>query len=162
MAQSLKDMLFKRKEFLQLGSLATASFMVPKFIKAFERIDRVPAGNKVMVILQFSGGNDGLNTVIPIRNDIYYRERPRLGIEKTNALALTDEVGLHPSLTALRELHDDGSLGILNNVGYPNPDRSHFRSMDIWQTGSASNQFLTTGWIGRYLDSNCADCKNPY
>ena len=153
--------LIKRKEFIQVGSLATASFMVPKFLKAFERVDRVPAGNKVMVILQLSGGNDGLNTVIPIRNDIYYRERPGLGIGKTNALALTDEVGLHPSLTALRELYDDGSLGILNNVGYPNPDRSHFRSMDIWQTGSASTEFITTGWVGRYLDAQCHGCDKP-
>lgn len=124
-------------------------------------MDRVPAGNKVMVILQLSGGNDGLNTVIPIRNDIYYRERPGLGIGKTNALALTDEVGLHPSLTALRELYDDGSLGILNNVGYPNPDRSHFRSMDIWQAGSASTEFITTGWVGRYLDAQCHGCDKP-
>ena len=77
-----RGLLIKRKEFLQLGSLATASFMVPKFLKSFERVDRVPPGNKVMVILQLSGGNDGLNTVIPVRNDIYYRERPRLGIEK--------------------------------------------------------------------------------
>jgi uncharacterized protein (DUF1501 family) len=154
-------MLFKRKEFLQLGSLATASFMVPKFLKSFERIDMVPAGNKVMVILQLSGGNDGLNTVIPIRNDIYYRERPGLGIEKTRALALTDEVGLHPALIGLKELYDDGSLGILNNVGYPNPDRSHFRSMDIWQTGSASNEYVTTGWVGRYLDAQCHGCDRP-
>src|SRR6476659_6757482 len=112
-------MLIKRKEFLQIGSLATASFMVPKFLKAFEGNDLVPPGNKVMVILQFSGGNDGLNTVIPIRNDIYYRERPRLGITKEKSLLLTDEVGLNPALAAFKELYDDGSLGILNNVGYP-------------------------------------------
>ncbi len=154
-------MLIKRKEFLRLGSLATASFMVPKFLKAFERVDGVPPGNKVMVILQMSGGNDGLNTVIPIRNDIYYRERPHLGIEKAKALALTDEVGLHPVLTSLRELYDDGNLGILNSVGYPNPDRSHFRSMDIWQTGSASNEYITTGWVGRYLDAQCSGCDKP-
>jgi uncharacterized protein (DUF1501 family) len=154
-------MLFKRKEFLQLGSLATASFMVPKFLKAFESVDRVPPGNKVMIVLQLSGGNDGLNTIIPIRNDIYYRERPRLGIEKGKALALTDEVGLHPALTGLKELYDDGSLGVLNNVGYPNPDRSHFRSMDIWQTGSASNEYITTGWVGRYLDAQCHGCDRP-
>jgi uncharacterized protein (DUF1501 family) len=154
-------MLIKRKEFLQIGSLATASFMVPKFLKAFERVDRVPPGNKVMVILQLSGGNDGLNTVIPIRNDIYYRERPRLGIEKTKALSLTDEVGLHPALIGLKELYDDGSLGILNNVGYPNPDRSHFRSMDIWQTGSRSDEYITTGWVGRYLDAQCHGCDKP-
>jgi len=154
-------MLIKRRDFVKVGSLATASFMVPKFLKAFERLDQVPPGNKVMVILQLSGGNDGLNTVIPIRNDIYYRERPRLGIERANALALTDEVGLHPALTALRELYDDGSLGILNNVGYPNPDRSHFRSMDIWQTGSASTEYVATGWLGRYLDAQCHGCDKP-
>jgi len=154
-------MLIKRKKFLQLGSLATASFMVPKFLKVFERVDRVPPGNKVMVILQLSGGNDGLNTVIPICNDIYYRERPRLGIGKTKVLGLTDEVGLHPALTSLRELYEDGSLGILNNVGYPNPDRSHFRSMDIWQTGSASSEYITTGWLGRYLDAQCNGCDKP-
>jgi uncharacterized protein (DUF1501 family) len=135
--------------------------MVPKFLKAFERVDRVPPGNKVMVILQLSGGNDGLNTVIPIRDDIYYRERPRLGIDKAKALALTDEIGLHPALISLKELYDDGSLGILNGVGYPNPDRSHFRSMDIWQTGSGSNEYITTGWVGRYLDAQCHGCDKP-
>src|SRR6476469_8523767 len=157
-------MVIKRREFLQLGSLATASFMVPKFLKAYERNAMgmmVPPGNKVVVILQLSGGNDGLNTVIPVRNDIYYRERPRLGIEKGSSLILTDEVALHPALTALRELYDDGSLGILNNVGYPNPDRSHFRSMDIWQTGSGSNEFVSTGWLGRYLDAQCDGCGKP-
>jgi uncharacterized protein (DUF1501 family) len=153
--------IIKRREFLQLGSLATASFMVPKFLKAFEKVDKVPPGNKVMVILQLSGGNDGLNTVIPVRNDIYYRERPRLGIDKTKVLTLTDEVGLHPALVGLKELYDDGSLGILNNVGYPNPDRSHFRSMDIWQTGSGSDEYITTGWLGRYLDAQCHGCDKP-
>src|SRR4030095_8710812 len=153
--------IIKRRQFLQLGSLATASFMVPKFLKAFERVDRVPPGNKVMVILQLSGGNDGLNTIIPVRNDIYYRERTRLGIEKGSSLILTDEVGLHPALTGLKELYDDGSLGILNNVGYPNPDRSHFRSMDIWQTGSGSDEYITTGWVGRYLDAQCHGCDKP-
>jgi uncharacterized protein (DUF1501 family) len=121
----------------------------------------VPPGNKVVVILQLSGGNDGLNTVIPVRNDIYYRSRPRLGIEKAKALLLTDEVGLHPALGSFKELYDDGSLGILNNVGYPNPDRSHFRSMDIWHTASQSNEYLSTGWVGRYLDAQCSGCDKP-
>ncbi|HEX7457469.1 MAG TPA: twin-arginine translocation pathway signal, partial [Ginsengibacter sp.] len=75
-------MVFKRKEFLQIGSLATASLMLPKFLKAFDGKSIVPSGNKVLVVLQFSGGNDGLNTVIPIRNDIYYKSRPKLGIGK--------------------------------------------------------------------------------
>lgn len=154
-------MFIKRKEFIQVGSLATASLMLPKFLKAFEAKNMVPAGNKVVVILQLSGGNDGLNTVIPVRNDIYYRSRPRLGIEKNKALLLNDEVGLHPSLTGFKELYDDGSLGIMNNVGYPNPDRSHFRSMDIWHTASQSNEYLTTGWVGRYLDAQCSGCDKP-
>ena len=96
-------MFIKRREFIQMGSLATASFMVPKFLKAFETGQVVPPGNKVVVILQLSGGNDGLNTVIPVRNDIYYRSRPKLGIEKAKALSLTDEVGLHPQLTTFAD-----------------------------------------------------------
>lgn len=152
-------MLIKRRKFIQVGSLATASLMIPRFLQAFEEKPMVPPGNKVLVILQLSGGNDGLNTIIPMRNDIYYRSRPRLAI--TNALSLTDEAGLHPSLTAFKELYDDGSLGILNNVGYPNPDRSHFRSMDIWQSASNSDEYVNSGWIGRYLDAQCAGCDKP-
>lgn len=154
-------MIIKRREFLQVGSLATASFFVPKFLKAFETGKLIPPGNKVVVVLQLSGGNDGLNTVIPVRNDIYYRNRPRLGIERTKALSITDEVGLHPALTAFADAYHDGSLGILNSVGYPNPDRSHFRSMDIWQTASQSNEYITNGWIGRYLDAQCNGCAHP-
>jgi len=154
-------MLIKRREFLQVGSLATASVLVPKFLKAFEEKNWVPAGNKVLVILQLSGGNDGLNTVIPYRNDLYYKARPRLGIEKSKALLLTDEAGLHPALTGFKDLFDDGSLGILNNVGYPNPDRSHFRSMDIWHTASDSRDYWNTGWLGRYLDAQCKGCDKP-
>jgi uncharacterized protein (DUF1501 family) len=154
-------MLIKRKQFIQVGSLATASFMLPKFLKAFEKPMMVPPGNKVVVVIQFSGGNDGLNTVIPIQNDIYYRERPKLGIAKQDAVQLTGEVGLNPALAAFKDLYNDGTLGILNNVGYPNPDRSHFRSMDIWQTASDSNKYVNTGWIGRYLDAQCSGCAKP-
>ncbi len=154
-------MLFKRKEFLQIGSLATASLMMPRFLKAFDGKSMVPPGNKVLVVLQFSGGNDGLNTVIPVRNDIYYRSRPKLGIEKNNALLLTDDAGINPALPAFKELFDDGSLGIMNGVGYPNPDRSHFRSMDIWQSASDSDKYVYTGWLGRYLDAQCDGCGKP-
>jgi uncharacterized protein (DUF1501 family) len=154
-------MLIKRREFLQIGSLASTSLMLPKFLKAFERRNLVPSGSKVLVVLQLSGGNDGLNTVIPIRNDIYYSSRPHLGIEKDKALTLTDEVGLHPALTSFRDLYADGSLGILHSVGYPNPDRSHFRSMDIWQTASDSDHYVNNGWLGRYLDAQCQGCEKP-
>ena len=145
-------MLIKRRVFLQTGSLATASFLVPKFLKAFEKNNfvAVPEGNKVVVVLQLSGGNDGLNTVIPIRNDIYYSARPVLGIAKDTALALTDEVALNPALADFRGLFDDGSLGILNTGGYPITDSSRFRALDIWQSATDRKIIIKTGWPGRY------------
>jgi uncharacterized protein (DUF1501 family) len=154
-------MLIKRRAFLQAGSLATASLFLPKFLKAFEAPSMVPPGNKVLVVLQLSGGNDGLNTVIPVRNDIYYSSRPRLSIKKEQALLITDEAGLNPALPVLHELYNQGQLAILNGVGYPNPDRSHFRSMDIWHSASDSNEYLNTGWLGRYLDAQCSGCDKP-
>lgn len=154
-------MVIKRKEFIQLGSLATASMMIPKFMKALEKPAMVPPGNKVLVVIQLSGGNDGLNTLIPISNDIYFRERPSLSISKENALSLNHDAGLNPALTAFKSLYDDGHLSILNNVGYPNPDRSHFRSMDIWQSASKSDEYISTGWLGRYLDAQCKGCVQP-
>jgi uncharacterized protein (DUF1501 family) len=154
-------LIINRRRFLQVGSLASASVFMPKFLKALEKDNMVPPGNKVLVVIQLSGGNDGLNTVIPYRNDIYYRSRPTIGIQRDKALSLTDETGLHPALVGLKSLYDNGSMGILQNVGYPNPDRSHFRSMDIWQTGSASSEAWSNGWIGRYLDAECKGCDRP-
>lgn len=154
-------MLIKRKDFLQFSSLATASLMMPKFLKAFEQPELLMSGNKVLVIIQLSGGNDGLNTVIPVTNEVYFKKRPLLSIKKNAALALTADAGLHPALNAFRELYNDGSLAILNSVGYPNPDRSHFRSMDIWQSGSKATEIINTGWIGRYLDAQCKGCDKP-
>jgi uncharacterized protein (DUF1501 family) len=156
-----KTMLINRRKFLTLGSLATGTMMLPKFLKAFEGQGYNLGGGKILVVIQLSGGNDGLNTVIPVRNDIYYRERPLLAIAKDKALPLNPEAGLHPALTNFRTLYDEGNLAILNNVGYPNPDRSHFRSMDIWQTASNSNEYLNSGWLGRYLDAQCVDCPQP-
>ncbi|HZZ75251.1 MAG TPA: twin-arginine translocation pathway signal, partial [Puia sp.] len=154
-------MLINRRKFLTLGSLATGTIMLPKFLKAFESPLHGLSSNKILVVLQLSGGNDGLNTVIPVRNDIYYRERPGLSISREKSLSLNDETGLHPSLSHLKDLYDEGNLAVLNNVGYPNPDRSHFRSMEIWQTASSSDQVLNSGWLGRYLDAECLDCSKP-
>ncbi len=154
-------MLINRRKFLTLGSLATGTLMLPKFLKAFEKPALGIGGNNILVVLQLSGGNDGLNTVIPVRNDIYYRLRPGLAITKDKALNLNGDAALHPSLTNLKALYDEGNLSILNNVGYPNPDRSHFRSMDIWQTASRSDEYVNSGWLGRYLDAECRDCAKP-
>lgn len=148
----------KRRDFLKKSAFTTAgSLLVPQFLKAYEQqhLGLIPATNKVLVMVQLSGGNDGLNTVVPFRNDIYYRERPTVAIKTEEVLRLNDEIGLNPALQKIKDLYDNGLVSIINNVGYPNPDRSHFRSMDIWQTGSGSDQYLTTGWIGRYLDAQC-------
>lgn len=149
-------MLIQRRDFLKSGSLAAASLFLPKFLKALEVPGALPPKGRSLVVIQLSGGNDGLNTIIPIRNDVYYRERPRLGIKRETALALTDEAGLHPSLAGLKNLWDNRQMAVLHSVGYPNPDRSHFRSMDIWQSASPSDEYWQTGWLGRYLDANCA------
>ncbi|RYZ00052.1 MAG: DUF1501 domain-containing protein [Chitinophagaceae bacterium] len=154
-------MLIKRRSFLQATSLATASLFVPKFLKAFEAPRFVPPGNKVVVMLQLTGGNDGLNTVVPVRNDLYYKARPTLALAREKTLAIGDEAGLHPALTAFADAWNDGSLGIVNAVGYPEPDRSHFRSMDIWQSASDSSEFVNTGWIGRYLDTQAPKGGRP-
>ena len=155
--------MLSRKSFIQTSTLAATSLFVPKFLKAFEGNHNklVPPGNKVLVVLQLSGGNDGLNTIIPITNDIYYRERPKLSISKTDAIKLTDDAGIHPELKSLADAFGSGDMAIINNVGYPNPDRSHFRSLDIWHSASNSNEYINTGWLGRYLDSVCNNCAEP-
>ncbi len=148
-----------RRDFLKQSSLATAgTLLIPGFLKAFENRP-LQLGDKKLVVLQFSGGNDGLNTIIPYRNDLYYQLRPQLGIAADKVLKVSDQLGFHPALAKLRPLYDQGYMGILNNVGYPNPDRSHFRSMDIWQSASDSKHYLNTGWLGRYLDASCKDCN---
>jgi uncharacterized protein (DUF1501 family) len=152
-----------RREFINYAGLASASMFIPNFLKALQRpIAIQDAANKVLVVIQLSGGNDGLNTVIPFTNDIYYQMRPNLAIRKEEVLKLTDEMGFNPALKSLQDLFHNGNMAILNNVGYPNPDRSHFRSMEIWQTVSGSNEYMTSGWIGRYLDAQCEDCNNSY
>ena len=154
----------ERRDFLKQSVFASAGAMlVPAFLKPFESMAKSNLnGYKNLVVVQFSGGNDGLNTVIPFGNDVYYQLRKTIAIPQSDVVKLNDIQGLNPALSALREIYDQGWMTIINNVGYPNPDRSHFRSMDIWQTASDSNQFLSTGWIGRYLDSNCQSCQHPY
>lgn len=152
-------MLIKRREFLKISSLATASLLMPNFLKAMTLDDALESNQKILIVLQFTGGNDGLNTIIPVRNDIYFKERSSIAIN--NSLSLYDETGINPALSYFKELHDNGELSVMNNVGYPNPDKSHFRSMDIWHSASKSDEYLETGWLGRFLDEECYRCEHP-
>jgi len=150
-----------RREFLKwggggLGLLAFSQF-APSFLVQ-STLAATPAPEKdrsILVLVQLAGGNDGLNTVIPYEDPEYYRLRPTIGIKKEEAIRLDDMLGLHPSLVAIYALMQEGNASIIQNVGYPNPNHSHFRSSEIWETGSESNQFLPTGWIGRFLDNDC-------
>jgi len=128
-------------------------------MKAFESLDPRLFGYKKLVVIQLSGGNDGLNTVIPYRNDLYYSNRPGISIPKNKLIDLNGELGLNENLSPLKSLYDKGNLSIINNVGYPNPNRSHFRSTDIWHTASSASEYLDSGWMGRYIDQYG---KKPY
>ncbi len=114
----------------------------------------------VLVVLQLAGGNDGLNTVVPFRNDDYYRARPKLSIDRREVLRINDELGFHPSAEGLKSLFDAGQLAIVQGVGYPNPNRSHFVSTEIWETADPQ-QRKHNGWVGRYFDACCAGADPP-
>lgn len=158
-----------RRDFIRNSALASASMMVPGFLKALSKGGNglyLPANNstgKRLVVIQLSGGNDGLNCVVPFRNELYYQARPSLGLKDDDIIKITDEVALNSKLQGLADLFNNGNMSIINSVGYPNPNRSHFRSMDIWQSASDENQYLYTGWLGRYLDATCdGTCAKPY
>ena len=146
-----------RREFLKLfGAAGVISFgAVPaRFLANAAEVSATGSSvdQRVLVVIQLAGGNDGLNTVIPWSDDAYYRARPGIGIPKNQALRIDDRLGLHPRLTGLKELYDEGKLAIVQGVGYPQPDRSHFRSMDIWHSAQPSVASPRDGWLGRALE----------
>ena len=148
-----------RRELLRRGALFVAlGLTAPSWVArtASAAAEPAPAASqgRVLVVVQLGGGNDGLNTVVPVGDDAYYRVRPTLAIPRAEAVGLVDGLALHPSLAPLKPLFDAGRLALVQGVGYPNPNRSHFRAMDIWQT-SAPERYESTGWLGRYLDAQC-------
>lgn len=149
-----------RREFLQRGLGSAALFatgsMLPRFLLRSAQAARPQRDRRVLVVVQLTGGNDGLNTVIPFRDDRYHRARPTLRIAPNRALKIDDDLGLHPDMQRLKQVFDSGRLCVLNNVGYPNPDRSHFRSMDIWHSGNVEPEKCRDGWLGRAIDHACA------
>ncbi len=161
---------FTRRAFLSRGlTLASAAWTVPAFLHAsatalarqapgFGSTPGVPQDH-ILVVVQLAGGNDGLNTVVPYGDPAYYRARPSIAIPQGSALHLSkdgmgDGIGLHPRMTAIKEMYDRGMVGVIQGVGYPNPNRSHFKSMDIWHTADTSG--TGDGWIGRYFDNQCS------
>lgn len=153
--------LHTRREFLATGlkgaGLLAASAFVPAFVTRTAAATGAGRDSSILVVVQLSGGNDGLNTLVPFADDLYARARPTLQLPGDQTLKLNDHLGLHPALSACKAEFDAGRLAIVQNVGYPNPNRSHFRSMEIWHTGMDDTKPREVeGWIGRYFDARCA------
>ncbi|MFO0831374.1 MAG: DUF1501 domain-containing protein [Phycisphaerales bacterium] len=157
---------FTRRVLLKNGLLmASAAATVPAFLntsalamaRAMGGLSSVPGvpDEHILVVVQFSGGNDGLNTVVPVGAPEYYKARPQIGIPEKDALKLSgaDGIGLHPGLASLKDMYDSGMVSVIQGVGYPNPNRSHFKSMDIWHTADTSA--TGDGWLGKYFDAEC-------
>lgn len=154
----------KRKEFLRntVPAVVLPAFLNGFTLKAFgssallEALGATASNNDhVLVLIQLSGGNDGLNTVIPLdQYSILSQHRSNILIPEAQVLGLTGlaETGLHPAMGGMQQLYNEGKVKIIQGVSYPNPNFSHFRATDIWLTGADSNQSLTTGWAGRYLN----------
>jgi len=150
---------------------AAATWTLPVFLeKTFFALDALAADaltqpvtgkdGTILVVLQMAGGNDGLNMIVPFADDAYHRARPRLSLPADQILKIDNYVGLNPKLAGLKSLYDEGHVAIVEGVGYPNPNRSHFRSTEIWQTASDADRTLNEGWLGRYFD-NCCGGADP-
>lgn len=145
-----------RRDFLVGGLRLSAilPFANPLALAARNENDFGPdPTDPALVVLQLTGGNDGLNTVVPHRQDAYYRMRPNLGLARGGLNALDDDHGLHPSMSGLGELYAEGRVAVVQGVGHPNPDRSHFRSLEIWHTADPEGPAGETGWLGRMADA---------
>jgi uncharacterized protein (DUF1501 family) len=148
-----------RRDFLRLGlgtsSLLACGTAVPTFLA--RSAAAVAAGGKrggrVLVVVQLDGGNDGLNTVVPFKDDVYRKKRPRLAFGPATLHKVDDRTGLHPSLRGLSEVLQRGQLAVVQSVGYPNPNRSHFESMAVWQAARPGAKQDETGWLARCLEA---------
>ncbi|MDE2835353.1 MAG: DUF1501 domain-containing protein [Bacteroidota bacterium] len=150
---------WSRRDFLAgLGLVAGSALMLGKTpVHAFSHTSLLNelgslSSERILVLVQLEGGNDGLNTIVPIENDHYYRARPRLAIPKVSTLQLTSELGFHPSMRRLRDTFDNGQMAIIQGVGYQDSSLSHFRGTDIWMTASDRGSHRVSGWTGRQLE----------
>lgn len=144
-----------RRHFLrQSAGLVTLGGAAPAFLARAAAAAPADPDQRILVMVQLAGGNDGVNTVVPFSDDAYHAARPSLAFGKDAVLKLNDRIGLHPQMAGMKALHDEGALCLIQGVGYPHPDRSHFRSMDIWNSAQPEVQFTGDGWLGRALDSS--------
>jgi len=150
-----------RRNFLSLtGTFTGGLLLVPDFLHAIGNSNNLVTGNECLLFIQLNGGNDGLNTFIPFQDEAYYELRKNIAIPKNEVLNIGQGMGFHPALKDFSRIMQEGNLTVIQNVGYPNPSRSHFRSQEIWETASPVNQYLSNGWLGRYLDIHYHD-HNP-
>lgn len=113
-----------------------------------------PSKERILVVIQMSGGNDGLNTIIPIADERYAKARPKLAIPKSDAISLNAETALHPSMRGIASLIEEKKFSVIHGIGYPNPNRSHFESMDIWHSCQRKDARSNDGWLGRLFSTN--------
>lgn len=147
-----------RRDFLSLTGTFTGGLLVlPEFLHALGNSNSLITGEQCVVFIQLNGGNDGLNTFIPFENDLYYALRPKIALSKNDLIGKYKGMAFHPALKDFATMQQNGHLSVVQNVGYPEPNRSHFRSQEIWQTASDSNKYLNEGWLGRYLDLQCKE-----
>ncbi len=147
-----------RRNFLALtGTFTGGSLLLPNFLYSFGSQNNLVVGEQCLVFVQLNGGNDGLNTFIPFEDALYYNLRPTIAISKTEVLNSSKGMGFHPALKGFAAMQQSGDLSVIQNVGYPNPVRSHFRSQEIWQTAPTQQEYLNDGWLGRYLDLQCKE-----
>ncbi|HZW34854.1 MAG TPA: DUF1501 domain-containing protein, partial [Isosphaeraceae bacterium] len=145
--------MLTRRGLLKRSALLSLAPVVPGFLARTARAARPERDGRILVVVQLDGGNDGINTVVPFGDEEYARHRKELRLPADRLCKLTQHVGLHPAMRRAAEMVDDGRLAIVQGVGYPNPDRSHFRSMAIWQTAHLDGQKPEVhGWLGRALD----------
>lgn len=152
-------MAITRRQFLGGVTLTAIGTFAPDFLLKSKLAQAAATGGRILIILQQSGGNDGVNTVVPFTDSTYAAARPTLAIPESQILPISGGLGLHPSLANFKTLSDEGKLAIIQGVGYPNGNLSHFTSMDIWHTASPEG-VQTRGWLGRYLDLHPPGSEN--
>lgn len=155
--------MIHRRQFLTSGSAAAAVTLSGAMPQVFANAAvNTRSSERILVVVEMAGGNDGLNTVVPFQQDAYHRARPTLALSKADVISVDDELGFHPVMSGMADLMSRGKLAVVQGVGYDNPNRSHFESMDIWHTCQRKSDNRIDGWLGRYLQSiGLTDSSDP-